>query len=41
MGKTLDDIKNDYYFGKAGAVSKFTIDESGNCQIKYLNKNVI
>ncbi len=41
MGKTLDDIKNDYYFGKVGAVSKFTIEENGNCQIEYLNKNVI
>lgn len=40
-GKSLTDIKNDYYFGKAGAISKFTIDEKGNCQIEYLNKNVL
>lgn len=41
MGKSLDDIKNDYYFGKAGAVSKFTIDDEGKCSVEYLNKNVI
>lgn len=29
MGKTLNDIKNDYYFGNAGAISKFIIDEDG------------
>ncbi|MCQ2588501.1 MAG: phosphoglycerate mutase family protein [Treponema sp.] len=39
-GKTLDDIRNDYYFGKAGAISKFVIDE-GKCFVEYLNKNVI
>lgn len=39
-GKTLDDIRNDYYFGKAGAISKFVIDE-GKCSVEYLNKNVI
>lgn len=40
MGKSLDDIKNDYYFGKAGAISKFII-EDGKCTVEYLNKNVI
>lgn len=39
-GKTLDDIRNDYYFGKAGAISKFVIDE-GKCFVEYLNKNVL
>lgn len=39
-GKTLDDIRNDYYFGKVGAISKFVIDE-GKCSVEYLNKNVI
>lgn len=41
MGKTLEDIKNDYYFGKAGAVSKFVISEDGNCKVEYLNKDII
>lgn len=41
MGKTLNDIKNDYYFGKAGCVSKFVIDENEKCTVEYLNKDVI
>lgn len=41
MGKSLNDIKNDYYFGNAGAVSKFIISEDGNCTVEYLNKDVI
>ena len=41
MGKTLNDIKNDYYFGKAGCISKFVIDENEKRSVEYLNRNVI
>lgn len=41
MGKCLNDIKNNYYFGKAGCVSKFVIEEDGKCSVEYLNRDVI
>jgi len=40
-GKNLADINNEYYFGKAGCVSKFVISEDGNCSIEYMCKDVI
>jgi len=40
-GKSLADINNKYYFGRAGCVSKFVINEDGSCTVEYMCKDVI
>ncbi len=40
MEKSLDDMKNEYCFGKAGSISKIVINEDGFCSVEYLNREV-